>query len=134
MNTSDAGGALEVQIDAIEAAYELFLSYAARGTDGRKPAGADADVRDRLGRALAAMDRLEAAARAAAGEDAALHAWIDVLAADIARSRAGLALVRSRAAISSQLVDNLNASIHLRALLTDLFVLDEALKTNAQPG
>jgi hypothetical protein len=29
-------------------------------------------------------------------------------------------------AIGSQLVDNLNASIHLRALLTDLFLIDEA--------
>jgi hypothetical protein len=36
--------------------------------------------------------------------------------------------VLSRADISSQLVDNLNASIHLRALLTDLFIVDEALK------
>jgi len=26
------------------------------------------------------------------------------------------------------LIDNVNASIHLRALLTDLFVLDEVLK------
>jgi hypothetical protein len=27
-------------------------------------------------------------------------------------------------------VDNLNASIHLRALLTDLFLIDEVLKTH----
>jgi hypothetical protein len=39
-----------------------------------------------------------------------------------------LRLVLARADISSQLIDNLNASIHLRALLTDLFVVDEALK------
>jgi len=31
--------------------------------------------------------------------------------------------------ISSQLVDNLNASIHVRALLTDLFLIDEILKS-----
>ena len=30
--------------------------------------------------------------------------------------------------ISSQLVDNLNASIHLRALLTDLFLVTELLE------
>jgi hypothetical protein len=30
--------------------------------------------------------------------------------------------------IGSQIVDNLNASIHLRALLTDVFIIDEALK------
>jgi hypothetical protein len=33
--------------------------------------------------------------------------------------------------MSSQLVDNLNASIHVRALLTDVFLIDEALKTDA---
>ena len=35
------------------------------------------------------------------------------------------------ASISSQVVDNLNASIHVRALLTDLFLIDEILKTPA---
>ena len=37
-------------------------------------------------------------------------------------------LVLAHPAIGSQLIDNLNASIHLRALLTDLFLIDEALK------
>ncbi len=41
---------------------------------------------------------------------------------------AALRLVLARTDVSSQLIDNLNASIHLRALLTDLFVIDEALK------
>jgi hypothetical protein len=31
--------------------------------------------------------------------------------------------------IGSQIIDNLNASIHIRALLTDIFLIDEALKT-----
>jgi hypothetical protein len=34
--------------------------------------------------------------------------------------------------ISSQLIENLNASIHLRALLTDLFLLDEILGEHAR--
>jgi hypothetical protein len=41
---------------------------------------------------------------------------------------AALRLVLAKSDIGSQLIDNLNASIHLRALLTDLFVVDEALK------
>jgi hypothetical protein len=45
-----------------------------------------------------------------------------------ARSAIGLAL--SRPAISSMLVDNLNASVHLRALLTDVFLLEQALKVS----
>ena len=48
--------------------------------------------------------------------------------ADAKRAQAGIHLVLGKAAISSQLIDNLNASIHLRALLTDLFLIDEALK------
>ena len=40
-------------------------------------------------------------------------------------------LVLAQPGISSQLVDNLNASIHLRALLTDLFLVDEVLE---EPG
>jgi hypothetical protein len=38
-----------------------------------------------------------------------------------------LKLALSQRAIGSQLVDNLNASIHLRALPTDLFLIDEAI-------
>jgi len=38
--------------------------------------------------------------------------------------------VLAREDISSQLIDNMNASIHLRALLTDLFIVDEVLKPN----
>jgi len=37
-------------------------------------------------------------------------------------------LALAQKSISSQLVDNLNASIHLRALLTDVFLIDEVLK------
>jgi hypothetical protein len=36
--------------------------------------------------------------------------------------------VLSRERITSLLVDNLNASVHLRALLTDLFLIDQAGK------
>ena len=39
-----------------------------------------------------------------------------------------IALVIAQPSISSQVIDNLNASIHLRALLTDLFLVDEVLK------
>ena len=41
---------------------------------------------------------------------------------------AAIELVRAQASISSQVIDNLNASIHVRALLTDLFLLGELLK------
>jgi hypothetical protein len=50
-----------------------------------------------------------------------------ILEEDARKSQAELRLVLAQRAINSQLVDNLNASIHLRALLTDLFLIDEAV-------
>jgi hypothetical protein len=47
---------------------------------------------------------------------------------DSRHALAAMELVLSQPAISSQLVDNLNASIHLRSLLTDLFLVDEVAK------
>ncbi len=58
----------------------------------------------------------------------ALGNFLSVLERDAADSLAAIELVLAQPSISSQLVDNLNASIHLRALLTDLFLLDEVLK------
>ena len=44
-------------------------------------------------------------------------------------SLAVIHIVLAQPSISSQLVDNLNASSHLRALLTDLFLIGEILRT-----
>ena len=57
------------------------------------------------------------------------EAFIAVLDRDAHAAQAAVRLVLAQPGISSQLVDNLNASIHLRALLTDLFLVDEVLKT-----
>ena len=54
--------------------------------------------------------------------------FVDALQADAERAQAGIKLVLAKSTLSSQLIDNLNASIHLRTLLTDLFLIDEALK------
>lgn len=52
------------------------------------------------------------------------QAFLDVLDRDARDSLAAIQMVLAQPEISSQLVDNLNASIHLRALLTDLFLVD----------
>jgi hypothetical protein len=56
------------------------------------------------------------------------EAFLAVLDRDARDSLAAIELVLAQPALSSQLIDNLNASIHVRALLTDLFVIDEILK------
>ena len=54
--------------------------------------------------------------------------FIAVLEQDARHTRAALRLVLAQKALSSQLIDSLNASIHIRALLTDIFLIDETLK------
>jgi hypothetical protein len=51
---------------------------------------------------------------------------------DAQDSLAAIDLVLAQPSISSQLTDNLNASSHLRALLTDLFLIGEILRTRSQ--
>jgi hypothetical protein len=56
-------------------------------------------------------------------------AFFAVLDRDAHDSLAAVELVLIQPTISSQLIDKLNASIHLRALLMDLFLLSEIVKT-----
>ena len=56
------------------------------------------------------------------------HRFLEALEEDALKAQGAVRLVLAQASVSSQLIDNLNASIHLRALLTDLFVLDEVLR------
>jgi hypothetical protein len=125
------------RIEAIETGYEFMLAYAAQGRESDKGAAAGRNVREYLDRMVAALDGLGAVARARAGEiDAQLasvgDAFFAAVDADARVTLAALKLVLAKSDIGSQLIDNLNASIHLRALLTDLFVLDEALKPPKQ--
>jgi len=127
-STSSDLASVAERIDAVEEAYEFCLAYAAQGRRGDE-AGAGAEIRRFLERALAALDGLVDAAGADAPGEVAVQAFLEVLRGDVAKASAAIRLVLARPAISSQLVDNLNASIHLRALLTDLFLIDESLKS-----
>jgi hypothetical protein len=125
---ADAGSALALRIDTVEQAYEYMLAYAAQGLSGDAASQSGGQLRELLGRAVAALADIGVAI-GQAGHAAELAAFRDVVERDAANAVAAMRLVLAQTAISSQLVDNLNASIHLRALLTDLFLLDEVLKT-----
>ena len=122
---------LSERCSVIEECYEFMLAYAGQGLPGES--GRDGLIRDFLGRAAQALAGLEDAyasivqerAFVPAGPYAAFQA---VLARDAQDSVVAVELVLAQPAISSQLIDNLNASIHLRTLLTDLFLIDEILK------
>jgi len=133
--TMDSRENLDARIDAIESAYEYFLAYAAQGrvTDRETKTG-QSSVRDHLEKMEQALDGLGRVARACADAQAAelatrCEAFFAAIDDDSAKAQGAIRLVAAQADVSSQLIDNLNASIHVRALLTDLFVVDEALKS-----
>ncbi|MDG2375059.1 MAG: hypothetical protein P8M18_01795 [Woeseiaceae bacterium] len=108
---------LHDQIEAVESGYEFMLAYAAQGRENDK----GSEVRDILTAMRNAASEID---NLLSGDDGVYSA---VVVDDARKSVAAISLVLSQESISSELVDNLNASIHLRALLTDLFLLSETI-------
>ena len=121
------------RIEVIEQCYELMLAYAAQGR--QNDTDDSGSIRRFLVRADVALDGLAACLRASVADRVESYAdFIDVLEQDARRTRAAFRLVLAQRALSSQLIDNLNASIHIRALLTDVFLIDETLKSGEGNG
>jgi hypothetical protein len=123
---------VKARIDAIEESYEYFLAYAAQGLSTDQGAKSGAQLRDFLRKMEQALDGLGDRFREVVAAESLEPAtvWdemIRVLAQDAKDAVAAIRLVSSRRGVSSQLIDNLNANIHLRALLTDLFLVDDLI-------
>jgi hypothetical protein len=123
--------------NAIEECYEFMLAYAAQGLAG--DGGRGSQIRGFLERAVEALSGLADGYTSAVQEQKLspaepYQAFLAVLDRDARDSLAAIELVLAQTSISSQLIDNLNASIHLRALLTDLFLMDEILKAQRNSG
>jgi len=121
------------RIDTIEEAYEFFLAYASQGHPSDHPSARGDQIRQYLSRCDGALTGLGGSVLSLA-EHTGLNpapyiAFVGVIDRDARDASAAIQLVLTLPAIGSQVVDNLNASIHLRALLTDLFLIDEVLKT-----
>jgi hypothetical protein len=127
---------LNSRCNAIEECYEFMLAYAAQGLDS--DVGSGSQIRAFLSRSDEALTDLAGFlnrfVEQLSVESAPFTAFNAVLDRDARDAQAAVRLVLAQPVISSQLVDNLNASIHLRALLTDLFLIDEALKTYRRAG
>jgi hypothetical protein len=124
---------IERQCEAIEACYEYALSFAARGLPSDDGNDAGRLLRDNLTRAAMAMRGLEQSCTDLLEQEQLEPAekyksFFEVLNHDAERAAAAVELVLAQPAIGSQLIDNLNASIHLRALLADLFLVTEILE------
>jgi hypothetical protein len=120
---ADISLTIETAIDAVEGAYEFLLAYAAQGREddsqgpGQKP-------RDTLLELDAALEGIIALLNPD-------QPFSDVVAEDAEKTRKALTLVLAQPRITSELIDNLNASMHLRAVLTDLFLLSEAMRISS---
>jgi|SRR5271163_3473937 len=125
--------------EIIEECYEFMLAYAAQGRPRNDGGQAGEQISDFLSHSVGALAGL-AESCAVALKQMGLEpyekhrAFLAVLDRDASNSAAAIELVLAQPFISSQLVDNLNASIHLRALLTDLFLLGEVVKARAAGG
>ncbi|HEX3371434.1 MAG TPA: hypothetical protein VHS08_02890 [Candidatus Acidoferrales bacterium] len=124
--------------NAMEECYEFMLAYAGQGLSGKEHSHACSQVREFLDRAVESLTGLSEAFREAVGSEnlqpaERYLAFLTVLERDALDSLASIQLVLAQTTISSQLIDNLNASIHLRALLTDLFLIDEIFKPQPVP-
>jgi hypothetical protein len=125
--------------DKVEECYEFLLAYAAQGLPSDQGSRSGAQVREFLLNAVKALTGLAETCAIAVKEEGLepadkYLAFFAVLDRDARDSLAAIQLVLAQPTISSQLIDNLNASIHLRALLTDLFLAGEILRTQHKPA
>jgi hypothetical protein len=120
----------------IEEAYEFMLAYAAQGLRLEPGSGMGSQIRSMLITCEKSLNGLADVFTQIVRADnlqptSAYENFITVLARDAEDAGASVQLVLAQPSISSQMVDNLNASIHLRALLTDLFLIDEIVRPEA---
>ena len=121
--------ALVARSDALEEAYEFFLGYASQGLPGDTGGHQVRDFLKKFDRAVDSLGAFFTGYVESLGLDLSPYRrFIEVIDRDARDAQAAVQMVLAQPSISSQTVDNLNANIHVRALLTDLFLIDEILK------
>ena len=113
---------LEDNIETIEAGYEFLLAYAAQGRPAQAETGPGPHARPTIEGMNKAAKSLAEALTGSSND------FERVIAEDCAKAGAAMGFILAQEKIGSEMVDNLNASIHLRAVLTDLFLYSEVLK------
>ncbi len=124
---------LSERIDAIESGYEFMLAYAAQGRDTDRDSsgsGAGFELREFLQKMEKALDGLGSLIKSSIDSKkynlGPSNDFLDAVEEDAKKALGLIRLIMAQSDVSSMLIDNANASIHLRALLTDLFIIDEA--------
>jgi hypothetical protein len=119
---------LAERCDAIEECYEYMLAFAGQGLPGEADGAVIALWAAPLRRARRLSKLAGREARRARPERCRLSwdCW-----RGCAGSLAAIEIVLAQSLISSQLIDNLG--IHLCAMLTDLFLIDEIIRLRRSP-
>ena len=117
---------LAKSIETIESGYEFLLAYAAQGRPAQAESGPGPHARPTIEGMAEAMEAIVTSLSASS------NAFELLIVEDCRKAGAALRFILSQKAIGSEIVDNLNASIHLRAVLTDLFLYSEALEPLAE--
>lgn len=108
-------------IETIESGYEFLLAFAAQGRPASlEDSGPGPHARPTLEAMKLAMQNLVQELSGSADN------FEQLIADDCNKAGAALGFILAQKKIGSEIVDNLNASIHLRAVLTDLFLYGEA--------
>lgn len=119
---------IESDIEVVESAYEFLLAYAAQGRPPQDESGPGPHPRLELEKMLVAMTH---AGIALSGTE---NSFEQVIVEDLKKASAAVSFVLAQPKLGSEVVDNLNASIHLRAVLTNFFLYSEAYRPNvAEP-
>ena len=132
---SNTSSKFSTLVNTIESSYEFCLAYAAQGKDIENQKGGSSEIRTEISALSEALTNVGQAAvvhiKATQEPSEAFNSATDLLIQDALKASVMVQLVLSNHNISSQLVDNLNASSHLRCVLTDLFLIDEAMSANS---
>lgn len=113
---------LEESIETIESGYEFLLAYAAQGRPAGAETGPGPHARPTIEGMATAMKFIVETLADSQNE------FEKVIAEDCRKAGAAIGYMLAQDKIGSEMVDNLNASIHLRAVLTDLFLYSEVLE------
>ena len=113
--------------DVIEESYEFMLAYAAQGRKRELgEGGGESQIRQYLKRFLAALSELDKVLSDGIGGLPGSE-FSARFRRDVGVIRSVLEMLLSRPSISSDMIDNTNGLIALRALLTDIFFVDQAV-------
>ena len=113
--------------DRIEESYEFMLAYAAQGRKREVgEGGGESQIRQYVKRFDAALIDLETTLQENLGGSQGAS-FSERFRSDIAVIRSVLGMLLAKPSISSEMIDNTNGLIALRALLTDIFFIDQAV-------